>query len=159
MSILTDKIAPCTMAVCGPAGKEMLQLVVEVSADYKKRHGSAQIEYKKMQNRNNAIKQLEMKLGVLLSDDEIAGIRKDRADESHHQYLNRMKRMLSNGVECTIYKKKEQMVKVFLTVDEPSPNTDQRNCYRLYWKDYQEDANEEKESCHLSKIEQVQIGK
>jgi len=158
MSDLTEKISPCTIAVCGRAGEEVLQLVIAVSAKQSQRN-QTKIEYRKKQNRVNAIEQLEMKLGVLLSDDRIAQIRKGSADESDGEYLDRMKSVLSDGVACTYSNKKNQSVKVFVTVDEPSPNHDQRNCYRLYWKEHQEDANEEKESCHLSKIEQVQIGK
>jgi len=157
MSDLTNKIAPCTIAVCGRE-KDMLQLVVQVSADFKAKYGRDQIEWKMTQNRNNAVQQLETKLGVLLSDDEIAQIRKKTANH-HNRIFDGMKEMLRNGVMCFHDYANGQSRKTFLTIPEPSPCDDQQNCYRLYWKDNQEDAPEEKKSVHLSEIDKVTMGK
>lgn len=173
ISHLSEQIAPSTIAVCSVENKDRFFLVLEiqVSAEYKKQCGGStgQINYRMNNLTTEALQPLERIFGILLSSDEIAQIRTEIGTKifssegvicTDRYYLDCVKEELCNAVECNYYySKKGKSRKSFLTIPDPKPNEDQRHSDRLYWKDDAESKNEEKESLHLSEIEEVTMGK
>jgi len=100
---------------------------------------------------------LERRLGVLMTYEEIAQIRKEIAppkmvESTNAMFFDDMIRVVSGeegGVKCVKYLEGGASEVCFLVVCGD----------RLYWKENKEDAIEEKESMHLSEIVQVRHGK
>merc|ERR1711971_267180 len=107
------------------------------------------------------IHKLEKRLGILLSVEEIAQIRKDirldgadadSIDElqlNDKDFFNNMVSVLRNGVPFIKHRKREVYDTRYILI-----RTD-----RLYWKERQEDRHEKKRSFHLTKIVNASIGK
>jgi len=107
------------------------------------------------------IHKLEKRMGVLLSLEEIATIRKDiRGDDADadsidvlqlndKDFFNNMVNVMRNGISFIKHKKRGVYDTRFVLV-----RTD-----RLYWKEKQQDRHEKKRSFHLTKIVTVVVGK
>jgi len=151
-SVLRDAIVPCTF---------------RVRADEDKGWDVLDLAYSNNSDLIEAMHQLERKLGILLTVDDIARIRTEMTDGVCHfgdrGFINMMQQEMHDGVTCIHYYEKGKSRTTIITVPERNPRIPdhqiQRTCDRLFWKGSVESKNEEKESCHLCDIEQFKLGK